>query len=206
MNRKQTIAMWIGILVFALMGLYPPWRGNTTGREFFIGYDSILQSEASPFKIDTVRLFVQWAMVAVITSGIITTLRDKKSPQSDLIINDNEWEGPSGDYPPDLLRLIRKQLKEKVPGLTEKFNTKSHYFGYSTGKDRAYIYVYKKDLRIDLDISQDIESDLKEEGFEVHFVNNFQGQVGWLTGWRVPHTTSIERVMKWLLKAFNEDE
>jgi len=122
------------------------------------------------------------------------------------LVDDSVWEGPLDNYPTKLIRLIRKQLKEKVPGLTEKFNTNSRYFGYSTGKDRAYIYVQKDRLRIDLDISRDFEANLKEEGFEVHFINNFQGKDGWLTGWRVPHTTSIERVMKWLLKAFNEDE
>jgi len=122
------------------------------------------------------------------------------------LVDDRIWEGPLENYPTDLVCSIRKQLMKNIPGLTEKFNTNSRYFGYSTGtdKDRAYIYVQKKGLRIDLHISRDFEANLKEEGFEVHFVNNFQGRAGWLTGWRVPYTTSIERVMKWLLKAFNE--
>jgi len=122
------------------------------------------------------------------------------------LVDDSVCEGPLKNYSTDLVCSIREQLMDKVSGLTEKFNTNSRYFGYSTGKDRAYIYVFKRDLRIDLDISRDYEADLKEEGFEVRFTNNFQGRAGWLTGWRVPHTTNIERVMKWLLKALNEDE
>jgi hypothetical protein len=124
------------------------------------------------------------------------------------LVDNIVWEGPLENYPTDLVCSIREQLKKKVPGLTEKFNTKSHYFGYwiGTNKDRAYIYVQKKGLRIDLDISRDFEANLKEEDFEVHFIKNFQYRAGWLTGWRVPPTTSIERVMKWLLKAFNEDQ
>jgi len=121
------------------------------------------------------------------------------------LLKNSVWKGPLDNYQTKLMRLIREQLKEKVSGLTEKFNTNSRYFGYWTGteKDRAYIYVQKKNLRIDLLINRDSEAKMKKEDFEVCFTNNFQGRAGWLTGWRVPHTTSIERVMKRLLKAFN---
>jgi len=124
------------------------------------------------------------------------------------LVDDSVWERSLKNYPTDLVCSIREQLMDKVPGLTEKFNTNSLYFGYWTGtnKDRAYIYVHKTDLQIDLNISRDSEAKLEKEGFEVRFTNNFQGRADWLTGWRVPHTTNIERVMKWLLKAFNENE
>jgi len=127
--------------------------------------------------------------------------------EKDLLKN-SVWKPKLKNYRTDLVCSIREKLDE-VQGLTEKFNTNSRYFGYwiGTNKDRAYIYVQKKGLRIDLNISPDSEkAKLEKEGFEVRFNNNFQGRAGWLTGWRVPHTTSIEKVMKWLLKAFNEDQ
>ena len=115
------------------------------------------------------------------------------------LVDNSVWERPLKNYPTDLVCSIREQLKKKVPGLTEKFNTNSRYFGYWTGtdKDRTYIYVQKKDLRIDLYISWNSEeAKLEEEGFEVRVINNFQGKAGWLTGWRVPHTPEIiETVM-----------
>ena len=101
--------------------------------------------------------------------------------------------------------------------MSEKFNTsnKPPYFGYSVGdgKDKAYIYVQKKNLRIDLDLRRKNEIDLdlrrkyeeeiRNEGFKVNFVNNFQGQDGWLTGWYVPHSTkNINVVVKYLSKVF----
>ena len=123
------------------------------------------------------------------------------------LVKDSEWKPALKNYPTDLVCSIREQLLEKVPGLTEKFNRSSRYFGYWTGtdEDRAYIYVQKKDLRIDVHISQDLAADLQKAGFEVRFTNNFQGRARWLTGWRVPHSTkNIKTVMTWLLKAFNE--
>jgi len=124
------------------------------------------------------------------------------------LLKDSVWKKTLKNYPTGLVCSIREQLLKNVPGLTEKFNTNSRYFGYWTGadKDRAYIYVQKKDLRIDLDICTKREADLQKAGFEVRYIHNFQGRNRWLTGWRVPHTTTnIRAVVKWLLKAFEED-
>jgi len=144
-------------------------------------------------------------------------MKEKRGKQAKYVIcaekgllKSSVWKRKLKDYPTDLVCSIREQLLKKVPGLTEKFNRNSRYFGYWTSadkdKDKAYIYVQKKDLRIDACISQDLEPDLQKAGFEVRYVNNFQGKVDWLTGWRVPHnTTNIKTVVKWLLKAFRED-
>ncbi len=127
------------------------------------------------------------------------------------LVKDGVWKRTLKNYPTDLVCSIRVQLLKEVPGLIEKFNTNSRYFGYWTGtdkdKDRAYIYVQKKGLLINLNMSRDSEAGLREANFEVRFIDNFQGKAGWLTGWRVPHTTkNIKTVMTWLLKAFNEDK
>jgi len=125
------------------------------------------------------------------------------------LLKDSMWRRTLENYPTDIVCSIREQLLKKVPGLTEKFNTNSRYFGYWTATDetdRAYIYVQKSEVRIDLYVGRRFEAQLHRAGFEVRYVNNFQGRAGWLTGWRVPHTTtSIKTVLKWLLKAFRED-
>lgn len=107
--------------------------------------------------------------------------------------------------------------------MTEKFNPTTpglRYFGYkvrnrdaakndfskrSYGPDKAYIYIQKKNLRIDLDIDRKFEQELRKAGYEVRYSNNYQGRAGWLTGWYVPlfSTKDIKKVMKWLLMAFN---
>ncbi|MFZ0034663.1 MAG: hypothetical protein WAK60_06725 [Sedimentisphaerales bacterium] len=87
MSRKQKICLWIGIVVFILMGLFPPsmydggvvnlvGEGETETR-CFKGYMFILNN--TDMLIDVSRLFVQWIMVAVITGGLILTSQKKKN-------------------------------------------------------------------------------------------------------------------------------
>jgi hypothetical protein len=90
MNQKQKICLWLGIIVFVLMGIFPPWtlpvnyHGAKLQRN--CGYKCILTppeislEEASvATSIDFSRLCVQWAMVAVVTGGLLVTLKDKKN-------------------------------------------------------------------------------------------------------------------------------
>ena len=124
------------------------------------------------------------------------------------LLKDSVWKRVLQGYPTSVVCGIREKLLEKISGLTEKFNSNSRYFGYWKGadKDRAYIYVQKKNLRIDLCISRDFETDIRKDGFKIHYVNNFQGRAGWLTGWQVPHSIkNIKAVMKWLCNAFKEE-
>jgi len=97
---------------------------------------------------------------------------------------------------------IRKRLYEEVPGLAEKFNSgQNKYFGYKRGnaRDSVYIYVQKKGLLIDVCIPRDFEVDLKRAGFSIEHRENFKGQAGWITGWRVPHNwKEISEITKWL--------
>lgn len=123
------------------------------------------------------------------------------------LLADNQWQAHLSDRPCSLIRQIRKRLPREVPGLTEKFNRNSNYFGYRANgdKDRAYIYVQKKGLRIDLHIKREHEPELIRQGFTIKYVNNYQGRAGWLTGWRIPHNEAhAATVVKWLLQALEE--
>jgi len=124
------------------------------------------------------------------------------------LLNDTTWRRTLKDYPTSLICLIRERLLKKIPGLTEKFNSNSRYFGYWIGddKDRVYIYVQKEQLVIDLCISSDFATTLNKQGFRVKARDNFQGRAGWLTGWQVPQsTTDVNFVVNSLCKAFEEN-
>jgi hypothetical protein len=74
MNRKQKICLWIGIAFFVLLGLFPPtkstpWAIQETTQRPITRYHR---------SIDGSKLFAYLAMVAVITGGLIVTLKDKK--------------------------------------------------------------------------------------------------------------------------------
>jgi len=151
----------------------------------------------------------------MIWSSSIAQMNRKPNKSSNVILadtgllKDSVWKHALQGHPTTLVCSIRKKLTKKLPKVAEKFNTNSHYFGYWTGmgKDRAYIYVRKKDLRIDLCISQKFEIDLRKAGFKVRYINNFQGRAGWLTGWYVPHSVEkAETIIDWLSKAFQEDK
>lgn len=124
------------------------------------------------------------------------------------LLSDTTWRRTLRDYPTSLICLIRERLLKKIPGLTEKFNTKSRYFGYWIGddKDRIYIYIQKEKLVIDLCIGSNYATALKKQGFKVKPRDNFQGEAGWLTGWQVPQsTTDVNFVVNWLRKAFKSN-
>lgn len=123
------------------------------------------------------------------------------------LLDDTQWKIHLSGYSTELLEKIRKRLKNTVRGLCEKFNRDSRYFGFRKGKDadRVYIYVQKKGLRIDLCIDRKYENELRRAGFIVDYVNNYQGQAGWLTGWKMPNScTDIRTVIYWIEKAFRE--
>ena len=85
MKKNQKTALWIGIIVIALIGLFPPWvqmhevEGPYKGK-YDKGYSPIFAPPKSPAEIDISRLLIQWFIVAVIAAGAIVTLKDKKGP------------------------------------------------------------------------------------------------------------------------------
>ena len=133
----------------------------------------------------------------------IHVIRAKKG-----LLAKTHWQRTLQAYPTSLITLVREKLQKKIPGITEKFNSNSRYFGYWNGddKDRIYIYVQKKNIVIDLNIELSCVSELEKEDFVIKPRDNFQGQAGWLTGWQVPHsTTKIDFVVTQLCKAFEEN-
>ena len=107
MNRKQLIAMWLGIIAFVVMGLFPPWiiilppdsKELATGSrcEFEYGFlishtlefdkadqGSYTNSTDAAIRlnimhqIDFPTLIIQWLIVGTITTGFILSFRNKK--------------------------------------------------------------------------------------------------------------------------------
>lgn len=92
MNRRQKIVLWIGIAVIVVMGVFPPWLYTTTGNGLNskknAGYSCILFPPPPKgvglrygISLDVSRLCVQWAIVVVITAGLIVAFKDNKDEQ-----------------------------------------------------------------------------------------------------------------------------
>jgi len=67
MNKKQTICMWIGIVLFVLVGL------NRA--------DSGMYLSGSKLGCHIPGSIILWICIGVVTAGLIYTFRDKKKPE-----------------------------------------------------------------------------------------------------------------------------
>lgn len=109
MNKKQLISLWVGIIIIVVMSLFPPWVVNLKDYQINCGYDWIgtppiytWSSSEKIFRlpngprpqdeyitkkhivskhIDISRLCFQWAIVGIITSGLLVTF--KRYPEKD---------------------------------------------------------------------------------------------------------------------------
>lgn len=81
MNKKQKKCIWTGLIVFVLMGLFPPWVSMDESHHLFSepsytgaalysssGYSFLLTPPRSAAWLDLTRLIAQWIMVVVITA------------------------------------------------------------------------------------------------------------------------------------------
>lgn len=106
----------------------------------------------------------------------------------------------------DLLTWIRHELQKRVPGIIEKFNRGSLYFGYKTGKsDKLNIFIKYDYLDIWAKINrEEATSELKRLGFTISPEKCWQFRAGWLTGWRIPLDFDIrkgEYIIPYMVKA-----
>ena len=96
-KNKRLSILWIGILLIVLMGLFPPWvvesekktknyLGGSMAQEYRYTtepgpYSWIGDPPARAKFVDLYRLGIQYFVVAVVTAGLIITLKDKKDPK-----------------------------------------------------------------------------------------------------------------------------
>lgn len=71
MNRKQIIVLWLAIGIIATMCLFPPWTGSRIK-----GFGQF--HRFGQHHIDTRRLAIQIAPVALVAGGLIVTLQRRK--------------------------------------------------------------------------------------------------------------------------------
>jgi len=73
MNKKQKNVLWIGIAIIVLIGIFPPG----------LGWQQTINNPLTIFEvrgefISYGKLLIQWAIVAVITGGLIYAFKDKQ--------------------------------------------------------------------------------------------------------------------------------
>ncbi len=89
MNKRQLIVLWLGIAIFVLMGLFPPWYGKYHQSKplahsfaFILLRPEIHQHGKGWMKINTTQLIIQWSIVTVITSGLVLSFKKRNKTQT----------------------------------------------------------------------------------------------------------------------------
>lgn len=83
MNKKQKKILWIGIIIIALTGMFPPYNYEVGfGGKKQVSYDFFLSPPYhSSAELDFARLTIQWIIVAVVTAGALYSASgDKANP------------------------------------------------------------------------------------------------------------------------------
>jgi hypothetical protein len=78
LGTAQKVVLWAGILLVVAAGLFPPWRSGAPGGRRGLGYAFLLDPPAPDAQIDLARLLVPAALVAVVTLGLLVTLKGRK--------------------------------------------------------------------------------------------------------------------------------
>ena len=92
MNTKQKVALWTGIIIVVIMGLFPPWLhtriidviGALEVRTYYYDYPFILNAPQGNMlgktHLDFKRLIIQWIIIAIIVGGFMKTFSKHRSP------------------------------------------------------------------------------------------------------------------------------
>lgn len=76
MNKSQEIVLWVGIAVIVFVGLNSPLNSSC---RLFLGEGAGAGAAEIATKIHNIgQLYMRWTMTAIVTAGLICTLRDKK--------------------------------------------------------------------------------------------------------------------------------
>ena len=82
MSKKLKV-LWTGIAIIILMSLFPPWkdlRSSRSRRSHYVvagGYGFLFDPPYRAKSIDVARLGVQILVVALITGGVIVSIKEK---------------------------------------------------------------------------------------------------------------------------------
>jgi polyferredoxin len=91
MNKKQKKVIWIGLIIFILMGLFPPWIDDVecfnpssepshSGGTVFVtrSYGFLFIPPRGMAFVDLTRLLVQWLLVIAVTAWMVYLKGDQK--------------------------------------------------------------------------------------------------------------------------------
>ena len=129
MNSAQRFVFLIGVMTIAYMGVYPPWK-EAGARGLPVSYGAIYappvpQNPENGLEIDFARLFLQFAVAAILTGGLITATSTQtgkepsaESPGATVIKESSRDDGDGneseGDDEPEILEASFKDSNNLI--------------------------------------------------------------------------------------------
>jgi hypothetical protein len=82
MNKKQKYSLWICLLLFVGIGIYPPWYAKYAyGQSIPHGYHLLFAPRQSSIRVDTDRLLIQWFLFALTCGVFVLTNKEPEPPR-----------------------------------------------------------------------------------------------------------------------------
>ncbi len=88
LTKKQNIVLLIGIIIFVIINIFPPWIAVTSPPEYLIqetiGYSFIFSPPQSPLGYESFvvinysRLFIEWGILVFLMVVTMVVVRKKK--------------------------------------------------------------------------------------------------------------------------------
>src|SRR5712692_9683238 len=92
MNRKERVCLSMGFILLLAATLFPPWRDNYSSsgfglprlpglsgsRSYSSSYGFLFKLPSGSATIQLSRLFVEWALIALLTSGLFFLFRKSR--------------------------------------------------------------------------------------------------------------------------------
>jgi len=79
MNKRQTVVLWVGIIAFLLMGLFPPWYWKHGTGRYNYKYGLIFTQSPTYARVDYYRLTLQEVMLIALSAFLIFAFRNPVS-------------------------------------------------------------------------------------------------------------------------------
>jgi len=86
MNLQQKVCLWLGIMIFSLTALCPPWLDewnfDDIHRKIGLGFHPVwhdLESSGASVRPDFSRLVLEWIAIVAVTAALLLTLRGQRN-------------------------------------------------------------------------------------------------------------------------------
>lgn len=127
-NRHQRTALYAGLIIIVILGLFPPWlavfKKGTSPVYSPLGYRPLFLRESLPADwdcdLDISSLLFSWLIAVILTGGVLLWLRDRRQPEPEPISADEPVAEDSSVENPDSTGSSKRKRPRRAKKLRKK--------------------------------------------------------------------------------------